>query len=194
MFWGFPQRLRLQRWLSENQAPGAQKAGAGGCFRALNAPREPIFWVRTHFSSQLWTNSVLTQTRIFRRVKDQLWLFWGPFWAPRASQRWRRNLWGKPQNISERSGWSGGVICRYFSSRNSWENLFFLKIEIFTICLLLPLCLYDPVEDGEIRGRFLIHKGGLRGIEGEQHKVWICTQMSQLFPHVYSHVLLAQIC
>ena len=122
MFWGFPQRLRLQRWLSENQAPGAQKAGAGGCFRALNAPREPIFWVRTHFSSQLRTNSVLTQTRIFRRVKDQLWLFWGPFWAPRASQRWRRNLWGKPQNISERSGWSGGVICRYFSSRNSWEN------------------------------------------------------------------------
>ena len=88
MFWGFPQRLRLQRWPSENQAPGAQKARAGGCSRALNAPREPIFWVRTHFSSQLWTNSVLTQNLIFWRVKDQFWLFWGPFWAPRASQRW----------------------------------------------------------------------------------------------------------
>ena len=149
MFWGFPQRLRLQRWPSENQAPGAQKARAGGCFRALNAPREPIFWVRTHFSYQLWTNSVLTQNLIFWRVKDQFWLFWGPFWAPRAwlslSQCWRHNLWEKPQNISQISGWSGGVICRYFSSRNSWENLFFLKIEIFTIVLLLPLFLDDPV-------------------------------------------------
>ena len=36
-------------------------------------------------------------------------------WFP-LSQRCRRNLWGKPQNISERSGWSGGVICRYFST------------------------------------------------------------------------------
>ena len=102
------------------------------------------------------------QTRIFRRVKDQLWLFWGPFGAPRASQRWRRNLWGKPQNISERSGWSGGVICRYFSFSNSWENLIFLKIEIFTFVyfstlsgwpcrlpdkhnFLLKLCLYFNV-------------------------------------------------
>ena len=46
-----------------------------------------------------------------------------PFWAPGAgfsiSQCWRRNLCGKPENISERYGWSGGVICRYFSSRNS---------------------------------------------------------------------------
>ena len=145
MFWGFPQRLRLQRWLSENQVQGAQKAGAGRCFRTLNAPREPIFCVRTHFSSQSRTNSVLTQIRILRRVKYQLWLFWGPFSAHRASQHWRRNLWWKPQNISERSGWSGGVICHYFSSRNSWENLIFLKIVIFTICLLLPLFLDDPV-------------------------------------------------
>ena len=49
-----------------------------------------------------------------------------PFWAPGAgfsiSQRWRRSLWGKPQNISERYGWSGRVICRYFSSRKRCQN------------------------------------------------------------------------
>ena len=82
MFSGFPQRLRLQHWLIENPAPGAQKGVAGGCFQALNAPREPIFWVRTHFSSQLWTNSVLTQNLIFWRVKDQFWLFEALFELP----------------------------------------------------------------------------------------------------------------
>ena len=44
------------------------------------------------------------------------------FELPEPASVGRHNLWGKPQNISERSGWSGGVICRYFSSKNSWEN------------------------------------------------------------------------
>ena len=149
MFWGYPQRLRLQRWLIENLPPGAQKGGAGGYFPALTAPGAPIFWVRTHFASQLRRNSVLTPTRIFLRVKDQFLADLRPFLGYRAwfslSQHWRLNLSGKPQNISERSGWSGGVICRYFSSRNSWENLFFVKIEIFTFCLLLTFFLDDPV-------------------------------------------------
>ena len=79
MFWGFPQRLRLQRWLIENPAPGAQKGGAGGYFPALTAPREPTFWVRTHFASQLRRNSVLTPTRIFLRVKDQFLADLRPF-------------------------------------------------------------------------------------------------------------------
>ena len=79
MFWGFPQRLRLQCWLIENPPPGAQKGGAGGYFPALKAPRAPIFWVRTHFASQLRRNSVLTPTRIFLRVKDQFLAVLRPF-------------------------------------------------------------------------------------------------------------------
>ena len=55
------------------------------------------------------------------------WLFWGPFWAPWAwfslSQRWRLNLWGKPQNISERYEWSGGVISNYLSLSFFQEQL-----------------------------------------------------------------------
>ena len=74
MFWGFPQRLRLQCWLIENPPPGAQKGGAGRYFPALKAPREPIYWVRTHFASQSWKNSVLTPTRIFLRVFNCLQL------------------------------------------------------------------------------------------------------------------------
>ena len=38
------------------------------------------------------------------------------------SQRCRRNLWGKPQNISEWSDGVGRVISRYFSARNSCEK------------------------------------------------------------------------
>ena len=61
------------------------------------------------------------------RAKTTFWLFWGPFWASRAwfslSQRLRHNFEGSQKNISEIYGWSGGVICRYFSTRNSCENL-----------------------------------------------------------------------
>ena len=53
--------MRLQGWQSGNQAPGAQKAGVGGCLRALNGPREPILLVRANFASQLQRNSVLSQ-------------------------------------------------------------------------------------------------------------------------------------
>ena len=68
-----------------------------------------------------------------------IWVHWGPG-APASSgfvrsgawfslsQRCRHNLWGKPQNISERSGWIGGGICRYFSTRNSCDNKTFMKI------------------------------------------------------------------
>ena len=146
MFWGFPQRLRLQRWLSENQVQGAQKAGAGRCFRTLNAPREPIFCVRTHFSSQSRTNSVLTQIRILRRVKYQLWLFWGPFSAHRASQHWRRNLWWKPQNISEK--WGSNLSLFFFQEQlrklifcKNWDfhNLFTFNILSGWPCMNHPL-------------------------------------------------------
>ena len=145
MFWGFPQRLRLQRWL----ALGAQKGPQNSQSWSL-ARLKIRFWVNTEFVHNWDEKWVLTQNMgslgALRARKHPPAL---AFWAPGAwfslSQRWRRNLWGKPQNISERSGWSGGVICRYFSSRNSWENLFLVKIEIFTICLLLTFFLDDPV-------------------------------------------------
>ena len=53
--------------------------------------------------------------------------------APQAAcqglqARWWRHLWGKPEKDLEGPGCSGGVICRYFSWRNSCENWFFVKI------------------------------------------------------------------
>ena len=72
-FCGFPKWLHIQCCLCENQAPGALKAGAGGCFRALNGPRESIFWVRTHFAFHLQKSTVLATTLIFWQVKDHFW-------------------------------------------------------------------------------------------------------------------------
>ena len=73
------------------------------------------FCIPSNGKIQFWPKFVL-----FCWSNTTFWLFWSPFWA--SSQRWRHNLWGKPQNISERYWWSGVVICRYFSSRNSCEN------------------------------------------------------------------------
>ena len=113
-------------------------SGAGGCFLALNRPREPIFHPN-YGEIQFWP-----KLEFFCGSKTTFELFWGPFWASRAwfplSQRCRRNLWGKPQNISERSDGVGRVISRYFSARNSCEKKTFMLRD-----LLFSFFLDDPV-------------------------------------------------
>ena len=97
------------------------------CGFVIQFCRDLRVWVKTEFLRNWDAKWVLTQHRgslgALRALKHPP----APdVWAPRAwfslSQRWRRNLWGEPQNISV---WSGVVICRYFSYRNSWENYFF---------------------------------------------------------------------
>ena len=146
MFWGFHQRLHLQCWLALWAEKGPQNSQSWYLTRL-----KIRIWVNTEFVRDWDEKWVLTQNigslgalRVRKHLPAPA--FWAPWTWFSLSQRWRRNLWGKPQNISERSGWCGGVICRYFSSRNSWEHLFFLKIEIFTIYLLFPLFLDDPVS------------------------------------------------
>ena len=146
MFWGFPQRLRLQRWLIENPAPGAQKGGAGGASGPSMHPESPYFGWEPIFHPNYGQIPCWPKIWSFGGWKTSFGCFEALFELPEPASVGRHNLWGKPQNISERSGWSGGVICRYFTSKNSWENLICLKIEIFTTCLLLPLFLDDPVS------------------------------------------------
>ena len=130
MFWGFPQRLCLQRWLSENQAPEPTKLA--GASRPSMDPESPYYWSEPSLHPIYREIQFWPKLGFVCRSKTSFWLFWGPFGDSRAcfllSQCWRHNLWGKPQNISERYGWSGGVICRYFSTRNSCENKTFMKI------------------------------------------------------------------
>ena len=134
MFWGFPQRLRLQRWL----ALGAQKGPQNSQSWSLTRPKIRI-WVNTEFVRDWDEKWVLTQNigslgalRVRKHLPAPA--FWAPWTWFSLSQRWRRNLWGKPQNISERSGWSGGVICRYFSAEktNFFENWDFDNLFTFS--------------------------------------------------------------
>ena len=83
------------------------------------------------FCIPLTKSVVLTTTLIFWQVKDRFWAVLRPLLSSQSliftHPAFEVQPWGKPQNISERSGWSGGVICRYFSSRNRCENKIFCE-------------------------------------------------------------------
>ena len=138
MFWGFPQRLRLQRWLIENPAPGAQKGGAGGYFPALTAPREPTFWVRTHFASQLRRNSVLTPTRIFLRVKDQFLADLRPFLGSHCLISIEPTLEAQPLREASTNFWViliewGSNLSLFFYQEQMWKLKFYEKKHLWCV-------------------------------------------------------------
>ena len=138
MFWGFPQRLRLQRWLIENPAPGAQKGGASGYFPALTAHREPTFWVRTHFASQLRRNSVLTPTRIFLWTKDHFLSVLRPFLSSQCLMSTQSTLEAQPLREVSKHFWEiwmewGSNLSLFFFQEQMWKLKFYEKKRLWCV-------------------------------------------------------------